>query len=68
MTSVETELEKLNRGRIVKAEDLVAKTVDLFGERFGRRMEELGMGQEHSVLRALIEDGVEGQLPRLESK
>ena len=68
MTSVETELEKLDRRRIVKVEDLVAKSVDLFGERFGRRMEVLGTGEEHTVLRELIEEGVQGRLPRLESK
>lgn len=65
MTSVETELGKSNKGRNVRVEDLVGKSVELFGERFERRMEQLGEGQEHAVLRELIEDGLQGRLPAL---
>ena len=67
MTSAETELEKLGLGKKVDVKDLVATSVELFGDQFDRRMEQLGTGEEHSVLRELIEAGVRGQLPPLET-
>jgi len=64
-TSVEAELRRIGRlkeGEEVKVSGAVARTVELFGKRYGREMRELKEGDEHEEVRKMIKDGVEGKL------
>lgn len=72
-TSVEAEIARLGiselRGgkgsEVVRVEDAVEKTIELFGQQYGRELVELTDGDEYGVTRKLIKDGVEGRLPEM---
>lgn len=62
MTSVETELMKLGRGKKVKVADLVESTVSEYSKAFDREIIEMGAGEEHASLRDVIADAVARRL------
>jgi len=61
-TSVEAELRRLGRKEEVSVDGAIERTVQLFGERYGREMRQLKEGDEHEEVRGIIRDGVEGKL------
>ncbi|GAA5882892.1 hypothetical protein JCM3774_001379 [Rhodotorula dairenensis] len=68
-TNAETELRKLGKlgeKDSLRVLDTVPQAVDLFGQMYGRRMQQLRPDDEYHEARKMITDGVEGRLPPLE--
>lgn len=58
----------LSKDGPLKVLDVVPRAVDLFGQQYGRGMQELKEGDQFNELRELIADGVAGRLSELEKK
>ncbi|GAA5986194.1 hypothetical protein JCM10908_006451 [Rhodotorula pacifica] len=68
-TNAETELRKLGKFEekdSLRVLETVPKAVELFGQMYGRQMQQLEGDDEYHEARRMITDGLEGRLPPLE--